>query len=88
MPASERPARYATLLRDDPIAKRLAYGEGGGGGGGGGGGVRDATSGLAVVGVVCPPNATGGAGAADEHAVLHDGVTSSSFGARGLGRCE
>ena len=34
----------------------------------------------------------GGAGAAGdaagEHAVLHDGVMSSSFGARGLGRCE
>jgi hypothetical protein len=88
VPASERPARYATLLRDDPIAKRLAHGGGGGGGGGGSVQDADATSGLAVVGVVCPPQAASGAGAAGEHAVLHDGVTSSSFGARGLGRCE
>jgi len=79
LPASERPVRYATLLRDDPIAKRLAN-------------AAQDGSGLAVVGGACRPHAAGGAGAAGdaagEHAVLHDGVMSSSFGARGLGRCE
>ena len=84
--------RSVALQLDEtsPCQWTLSAQGGGGGGGGGGGSVQDAdaTSGLAVVGVVCPPQAASGAGAAGEHAVLHDGVTSSSFGARGLGRCE
>jgi hypothetical protein len=70
----ERPARYCTLLQDDPIAKKLA------GVGDGAAVDDDSRVDISRGGVV------DGGYSGQQH--LFDGVTASSFSARGLGRCE
>jgi len=74
-PPERRPGRYAALLAADPLARRLA------------GDVGDEEA-ARVEGPGDGDEAGTGVGEGAEKGVLHDGVTASSFSARGLGRCE
>ena len=72
----KRPARYASLISQDPLARKLA----------------EAASAIESSSLSAPDVHTDSHLASDSPPppsdCLHDGVSASSFSARGLGRCE